>query len=1093
MADKEQMILDAMKKAGDIAKVVGMSKDEVAKIIAALKKQGKVVSPKDCFTLRPNKTILPIIQRQNMRIFPHSRIFFDFALLIVFLTIIGSSAFSEPVYMPGFSASPFYSEQTKTYTFYPEIIITINAPAPMSFNSNLPVGLVLFALPNGNTTDQTIGKVLKTGDDWHYDIQHIGAQTRFLRNHITEYNVVTVYLETVQKSWPTWRGKYANNAAIIKSVVDSLKSMFKAYNPFVVLTGHSGGGSFTFGYMNAVTAIPDEIDRISFLDSDYNYTNDYGAKLLAWLNASPNHYLSVIAYNDSIALYNGAPIVSATGGTWYRSRLMQRYLANYFTFTRDSNDVFINYVALDGRIKILLKQNPERKILHTVQVELNGHIQGMVSGTVHEGVDYIYYGARAYTPLVQDAAKVLPVLNIPPRSTDALTGSAFMQKVLNMTFAEREVEIFNEISAGNIPEFLRYLVPITENFTDTQGNSHTVTYQTMPDYLAIGSNDDFCRIPMGPITAQRLAVIFGATMPTRKLVDNIYTHADVKLAPVTYTPVGNANELVPKFVAHNTAIESQFVVAGGQLGQIVGGTKKDVVISNKITDPTRPDHVVIYGWHQLNGSPIQPLYNGHINSYVDYSHGIRFLNANLYVDSVQNSAVDILMDINRYKILSGEEGVMTQPGYLKDTRIPATPKSWGVKTESETSLRIVTKPDSTAKEFVVFLSADGLNFSDSVVVPFDNPVVSGLQADSLYFIRMYARNVIGKSAVTEVLAGYPTAKNIPMLIVNGFDRASTGNTYNFIRQHAKSVRTAGFPIASATNEAITDRIFDLADFQVVDYILGDESTADETFSTSEQAFVKTFLQGGGRLLVSGAELAWDVDYKGSATDKDFCWNFLKMKYLSDAPGDSSGKYYRAETIPGSPLGDISTFYFDNGTRGTINVKWPDVLGHTNGSSGFLKYTGFDTTGGFAGTCFSGVFTGGTQEGKVVTLGFPFETIIAESVRNDFMEKILTYFEVAGEIRKTDDLAFPDEFRLYQNYPNPFNSQTTILFQIPKTEHITLKVLNLRGEEVATLTDRKEIAGSHHVNFDAGQLASGTYFYQLQSGNFRATKQLTLIK
>ncbi|PIS27885.1 MAG: hypothetical protein COT43_08290, partial [Candidatus Marinimicrobia bacterium CG08_land_8_20_14_0_20_45_22] len=276
-------------------------------------------------------------------------------------------------------------------------------------------------------------------------------------------------------------------------------------------------------------------------------------------------------------------------------------------------------------------------------------------------------------------------------------------------------------------------------------------------------------------------------------------------------------------------------------------------------------------------------------------------------------------------------------------------------------------------------------------------------------------------------------------------------------------------------------------------ILGDESTADETFSTSEQAFVKTFLQGGGRLLVSGAELAWDVDYKGSATDKDFCWNFLKMKYLSDAPGDSSGKYYRAETIPGSPLGDISTFYFDNGTRGTINVKWPDVLGHTNGSSGFLKYTGFDTTGGFAGTCFSGVFTGGTQEGKVVTLGFPFETIIAESVRNDFMEKILTYFEVAGEIRKTDDLAFPDEFRLYQNYPNPFNSQTTILFQIPKTEHITLKVLNLRGEEVATLTDRKEIAGSHHVNFDAGQLASGTYFYQLQSGNFRATKQLTLIK
>ena len=63
----------------------------------------------------------------------------------------------------------------------------------------------------------------------------------------------------------------------------------------------------------------------------------------------------------------------------------------------------------------------------------------------------------------------------------------------------------------------------------------------------------------------------------------------------------------------------------------MGGTKKDIVISNKIIDPTRPGYVVIYGWHQLNGAAIQPLTNIHSGSYVDYSHGVRLMNAELLV------------------------------------------------------------------------------------------------------------------------------------------------------------------------------------------------------------------------------------------------------------------------------------------------------------------------------------------------------------------------------------------------------------------------------------------------------------------------------
>ncbi len=568
--------------------------------------------------------------------------------------------------LPRFSDSPYFDEQVLTFTFSPEVRIQINAPSVSSFDKSKSTEIIFYALPNGNTIEQTVGKILKSGDNWHFDIQHIGAQTRFIRQHETSYNVVTVYLETSQLSWPSWRSKYSNNAVLVKNIVDSVKSIFKNYNPFIVLSGHSGGGGFTFSYLNSVSEIPNEIKRISFLDSDYNYDDSYGAKILNWLNYSSDHCLSVVAYNDSVALYNGKPIVSPTGGTWYRSKMMQKYLSNYFTFTSVEDSNFIKYTALNGRIKIILKQNPSRAILHTVQVELNGFIQGIFAGTPLEGQDYVYYGSRAYSSLIQSELPTLKSLTIPPRPSDAISGSAFMKKVWNMNFDQREAEIYNEVSKDNIPDFLRNLIQIKSTFQDASGKSHNVYYQAMPDYLAIGSNDDYCRIPTGPITAQKLANLFGANLTTSKLTDNIYLNSTCKLAPVTY-PWSDTSTMVIRFQQHSSAIDSERVAANGTLGELTGGLKKDVVISNKIIE--KPNNVVIYGWHKLDGTPIQPLYNGHINSYLDYSHGIRFINNEVLVDSVIMTVQQILKDPILYKLLSNENGPMTQPSYIKPTEI----------------------------------------------------------------------------------------------------------------------------------------------------------------------------------------------------------------------------------------------------------------------------------------------------------------------------------------------------------------------------------------------------------------------------------------
>lgn len=618
-------------------------------------------------------------------------------VLLLAVHVLNAEGQATATAFPGFSISPYFGEQVTTFIYNPQVRIHINAPPINSFDASKPTALVFFALPNGNTIEQTVGKQLGPGDDWHFDIQHIGAQTRFLRTKIHDYNLVTIYLEanasTRSLAWSTWGSSFPNNASLISGLIDSMKAIFSKYHPYLVLASHSGGGSFMFNYFNNASTIPNEVKRIEFLDSDYNYSNSYGLKLKNWLNASPDHCLSVLAYNDSIALLDGKPFVSATGGTWYRTRLMTTYLQNYFSFTTVVNDTFITSTALNGRIKIILKQNPARAILHTVQVELNGFVQTNLSGTPLEEIGYTYYGSRAYSDFVQTYKPVPSPLQFPQRPAGTMTGSQFMTSITSMTFDQREAEIYKQISQGNVPDFLRGFKKIQTSFQDANGISHSVVYEVSPDYLCIGSDSDFCRIPMRPITAQKLANLFGASLPTPKLVDNIYSNADVKLAPVTYTPVRNQNELVSKFVEHNSAIEAQRASAGRPLGALIGGIKKDVVLSNRIADPANVNRVVIYGWHQLDGIPIQPVYSGHINSYVDYSHGIRFINQVMLVDSVVMTVTQILTNGTLYKILSNEAVVMPQPSYMKNNGIPSVPKSFGVKSESSNSLPIVVKSD----------------------------------------------------------------------------------------------------------------------------------------------------------------------------------------------------------------------------------------------------------------------------------------------------------------------------------------------------------------------------------------------------------------
>ena len=87
----------------------------------------------------------------------------------------------------------------------------------------------------------------------------------------------------------------------------------------------------------------------------------------------------------------------------------------------------------------------------------------------------------------------------------------------------------------------------------------------------------------------------------------------------------------------------------------------------------------------------------------------------------------------------------------------------------------------------------------------------------------------------------------------------------------------------------------------------------------------------------------------------------------------------------------------------------------------------------------------------------------------------------------------NDFRLEQNYPNPFNPSTTISYQLPKDEFVTVKIFDTIGNEVKTIVKENKPAGVHEVNFDASHLSSGIYLYRIDAGTFHQSKKMLLVK
>lgn len=319
---------------------------------------------------------------------------------------------------------------------------------------------------------------------------------------------------------------------------------------------------------------------------------------------------------------------------------------------------------------------------------------------------------------------------------------------------------------------------------------------------------------------------------------------------------------------------------------------------------------------------------------------------------------------------------------------------------------------SPATGYRIYASTNGYGFDGGTYVPGGTTSVSlaGYDPDVAYFFKIVAENTGGQSHPSEVLAVTPNGGDRQVLIVNGFDRIDRsqnfkqpyafggtttdrvwqryGNSRDYMVPLQQAIQAArpGVRVDSTSNEAVINGSVELSQYQAVIWLLGTESVVDQTFSPNEQTRVNQFVSGGGHLLVTGSEVAFDLDLLNNG--RTFFRNTLGASYVAD-----SSSSYVATPIVGGIFAGMNSFSFSNGAAfsslvgQTYNVASADVINPQAGAASALRY---GASGGVAA-----IQKPGTQgRGNVVTFGFPIETIIEEQTRVQVIDRVLEFFEIS---------------------------------------------------------------------------------------------------
>ncbi len=336
-----------------------------------------------------------------------------------------------------------------------------------------------------------------------------------------------------------------------------------------------------------------------------------------------------------------------------------------------------------------------------------------------------------------------------------------------------------------------------------------------------------------------------------------------------------------------------------------------------------------------------------------------------------------------------------------------------------------------------------------------------------------------------------------ILVVDNFDRrASWSLPYHaFVRSHGEALAANGFGFDSCNKTAVQTGEITLDDYTLVIYFCGDDSRANESLAAADQWRLLSYLENGGKLFISGSEIGYDFASTTSAELERY-HTLLRAEYLGDGSGSNTVQG-EAQTI----FEGLSFSYGTANSEDTYIEDYPDYI-ETIGSTRALRYG----NNRVAAVAYTGRYGSSSVDAQVIYLAFPFETIMIADARVAMMERALKYFGF-NPVAVHEEQSLPVRFVLSQNYPNPFSphgaatseaSLTTIRFELPRPEQVTLSIYNILGQRVAQLANRRMAAGKHTFTWDGrsvnGALVpSGQYFYRVEAGEFHATRRLMVVR
>ncbi|GAB4290071.1 MAG: hypothetical protein Kow0090_03050 [Myxococcota bacterium] len=300
----------------------------------------------------------------------------------------------------------------------------------------------------------------------------------------------------------------------------------------------------------------------------------------------------------------------------------------------------------------------------------------------------------------------------------------------------------------------------------------------------------------------------------------------------------------------------------------------------------------------------------------------------------------------------------------------------------QTGVEVVWNAVSGATGYNVYVGKRGRGFGEAISVTATSYTIPALTEGENVFVAVSAKNAAGEGYKSKTIAARkaPAAPTGKLLIVNAFNRwdrrvDETNNTFDYTVEHLLAV-PSGWDVGGATGEAVASGSVALADWNVVDVVLGQESTADETFSKAEQALYTTYLNAGGRLFISGSEIGWDLHMQGDAEDQAFYSGKLKAEFAQD---DCAG-CYQVTAVAGTFFESLGTVQFSDGTDGVYDVPYPDQIRATQNGVEVLKYP----IGSAAMVAYKG------SDFRVVNFAIPFEAVIPAAKRVELMALVLDF-------------------------------------------------------------------------------------------------------